>query len=141
MHETLRPFHLAIPVTDLEKAKIWYRDKLGCSFGRETSKWVDFNFFGHQLVAHLVNASSKSSETNMVDGQDVPSRHFGIILTLKDWDSLAQRLKKKNVHFLLLPQTRFRGEAGEQSTFFIEDPFGNALEFKSFRDDFQIFTV
>tara|TARA_Y100000590_G_scaffold460324_1_gene619391 strand:- start:469 stop:900 length:432 start_codon:yes stop_codon:yes gene_type:complete len=135
----LRPFHLAFPVTDLEKARKWYTDILGCSLGRESDKWIDFNMFGHQVVAHLVD-DSDSIALNIVDGDNVPSRHFGVILNPDDWKILVKRLDRKGVDYLINPHTRFKGLPGEQSTLFITDPSGNALEFKSFASDDSIFS-
>lgn len=135
----LRPFHLAFPVTDLEEARKWYTDILGCSLGRESDKWIDFNMFGHQVVAHLVD-DSDSIALNTVDGDNVPSRHFGVILNPDDWRILVKRLDRKGVDYLINPHTRFKGLPGEQSTLFITDPSGNALEFKSFASDDSIFS-
>ncbi|HIB60584.1 MAG TPA: glyoxalase [Candidatus Marinimicrobia bacterium] len=136
----IRPFHLAIPVHDLEIAREFYGDILGCSTGRESENWIDFNFFGHQLVTHLDKNMNISDSTNTVDGDRVPVPHFGIILKKKDWDTLAKKLSAANVDFIIEPRTRFKDNTGEQSTMFIKDPSGNALEFKSFQDDGHIFT-
>tara|TARA_Y100000815_G_C13220098_1_gene453959 strand:+ start:87 stop:509 length:423 start_codon:yes stop_codon:yes gene_type:complete len=136
----IRPFHLAIPVHDLEVAREFYGDILGCSTGRESENWIDFNFFGHQLVTHLDKNMNISDSTNTVDGNRVPVPHFGIILKKKDWDTLAKKLSAANVDFIVEPRTRFKDNTGEQSTMFIKDPSGNALEFKSFQDDGHIFT-
>ena len=141
MVEQLRPFHLAIPVNNLSIAKKWYGNVLGCATGRITTKWIDFNFFGHQLVAHLVPANDSKTVTNRVDGEMVPSRHFGVTLTPGAWKKLVTHLQGNNIEFIIQPQTRFSGKTGEQSTFFIEDPFGNALEFKAFKDDDEMFAV
>ena len=141
MAEQLRPFHLAIPVNNLSIAKKWYGKVLGCATGRITAKWIDFIFFGHQLVAHLVPANDARTVTSRVDGEMVPSRHFGVILTLGAWKKLVTHLQGNNIEFIIQPQTRFSGKTGEQSTFFIEDPFGNALEFKAFKDDDEMFAV
>ena len=141
MKDKLRPFHLAIPITDIHQAHNWYTNILDCTVGRQSEEWVDFNFFGHQLVAHLVSVKEDGTSTNPVDGEDVPSRHFGIIMQIEDWKGLVQQLKEKKIKFLIQPQIRFKGKAGEQSTFFILDPFGNALEFKAFQDDSQIYSV
>ena len=141
MAEKLRPFHLVIPVSNLNLAKNWYGSILGCSLGRQTVEWIDINFFGHQLVVHLVPANEEKVFTNRVDGEKVSSRHFGVILTDNEWKKLVTRLQEKNLKFTIQPQTRFSGKAGEQSTFFIEDPFGNALEFKAFQNDDDIFVV
>ena len=136
----IRPFHLAIPVHDLEIAREFYGDILGCSTGRESENWIDFNFFGHQLVTHLDKNMNISDSTNTVDGNRVPVPHFGIILKKKDWDTLAKKLSAANVDFIVEPRTRFKDNTGEQSTMFIKDPSGNVLEFKSFQDDGHIFT-
>ena len=136
----IRPFHLAIPVHDLEVAREFYGDILGCSTGRESENWIDFNFFGHQLVTHLDKNMNISDSTNTVDGNRVPVPHFGIILKKKDWDTLAKKLSAANVDFIVEPRTRFKDNTGEQSTMFIKDPSGTALEFKSFQDDGHIFT-
>ena len=136
----IRPFHLAIPVHDLEIAREFYGDILGCSTGRESENWIDFNFFGHQLVTHLDKNMNISDSTNTVDGDRVPVPHFGIILKRKDWYTLAQNLSSSNIDFIIEPRTRFKNNTGEQSTMFIKDPSGNALEFKSFQDDGHIFT-
>ena len=141
MAEQLRPFHLAIPVNNLSIAKKWYGKILGCTTGRITTKWIDFNFFGHQLVAHLVPANDAITVTSRVDGEMVPSRHFGIVVTPGDWKELVTHLQGNNIEFIIQPQTRFSGKTGEQSTFFIEDPFGNALEFKAFKDDDEMFAA
>lgn len=137
----LTPFHLAIPVDDLEAAEAFYGDVLGCARGRRSDRWIDFNFFGHQLVAHLSPEAGGRAETNPVDGEDVPVRHFGVVLSPDDWKRLAARLEKAGARFLIAPTLRFKGEAGEQGTFFIRDPAGNALEFKCFNDLRQLFAV
>ena len=141
MAEQLRPFHLAIPVNNLSIAKKWYGKVLGCTTGRLTTKWIDFNFYGHQLVVHLVPADDARTVTSRIDGEMVPSRHFGVLLTLGSWKKLVTRLQGNNIEFIIQPQTRFLDKTGEQSTFFIEDPFGNALEFKAFKDDDEMFAV
>ena len=141
MKDKLRPFHLAIPITDIHQAHNWYTNILDCTVGRQSEEWIDFNFFGHQLVAHLISVKEDGISTNPVDGEDVPSRHFGIIMKMEDWKSLVQHLKEKKIKFLIQPQIRFKGKVGEQSTFFILDPFGNSLEFKAFQDDSQIYSV
>ncbi|MCB1051280.1 MAG: VOC family protein [Acidobacteria bacterium] len=134
----MRPFHLAFPVHDLKAAKDFYCQILGCGTGRESPEWVDFNFFGHQITAHLANTENGVA-TNPVDGQAIPIRHFGIILTMQDWQALAKHLETLNIDFKVKPQIRFRGMAGEQATLFIADPSGNYLEFKAFNDDRSIF--
>ena len=135
----LRPFHLAIPVTDIETTRKFYVDVLQCSVGRESDRWIDFNFFGHQLTSHLVLNTEDSVASNNVDEEAVPVRHFGIILEWKDWQDLADKLKVTQVEFIIEPTIRFKGKTGEQATMFIKDPSGNVLEFKSFRDDEKIF--
>ena len=131
-------FHLAFPVRDLTSARQFYGDLLGCRLGRESDRWIDFDFFGHQITAHLAEDAGESA-TNPVDGDQVPARHFGAILTWQHWHDLAARLRQAGVHFLIEPRIRFEGEVGEQATMFLFDPSDNALEFKSFRDDTQIF--
>jgi extradiol dioxygenase family protein len=131
----LTPFHLAIPVRDLVAARAFYGELLGCPEGRSSSDWVDFDFFGHQLVCHVVTpAAAPPAASNPVDGHDVPVPHFGMVLEMPDWEALATRLKSANIAFVIEPYVRFRGMAGEQATMFLTDPSGNALEFKSFRD-------
>ena len=131
----LSPFHLAIPVDDVEKARTFYRDVMQCEEGRSDELWVDFNFYGHQLVIHY-KAKEKSEDLahNPVDGHDVPIPHFGIVLPPEDWQDLAERLKKHGIDFIIEPYIRFEGQPGEQSTMFFLDPCGNALEFKSFKN-------
>ena len=136
--QPIRPFHLAFPIKNIEEAKSWYTNILGCSVGRESERWIDFNFFGHQISAHLSEKSDLTTH-NKVDEQEVPSRHFGVILTPSDWDILAKRLTDLETDFIIEPYTRFEGEKGEQSTFFIKDPSDNYLEFKSFKNDTMIF--
>lgn len=135
---SLRPFHLAIPVDNLEQARHFYANLLGCEVGRTSSRWVDFNFFGHQLTVHL-DDSADGIGTNAVDGKQVPVRHFGIILEWEQWHSLAEHLQKSGVDWVIEPGIRFQGKTGEQATFFLHDPAGNALEFKSFKYDAAIF--
>jgi hypothetical protein len=131
-------FHLAFPVTSLEAARAFYGETLGCAEGRSAPDWVDFDFHGHQIVAHLAPADVAAA-TNLVDGEDVPVRHFGLILAPADWRRLADRLVAAGVRFLIEPQVRFQGQPGEQSTMFLLDPCGNALEFKAFADDTMVF--
>ena len=138
---SIRPFHLAFPVQDLKETEIWYTTILGCTTGRKSDKWIDFNFFGHQLVAHLVKKKDDKMQSNMVDGDQVPSRHFGIVMEMLEWDAFVGELKSKKMDFLIQPQVRFKGEVGEQATFFILDPFNNALEFKAFQNDGHIFNA
>tara|TARA_B100001250_G_C19786166_1_gene784252 strand:+ start:244 stop:675 length:432 start_codon:yes stop_codon:yes gene_type:complete len=135
----IRPFHLAFPVTSITKTINWYVQVLGCTIGRKSENWVDFNFFGHQISAHKVQNQIKSSATNPVDGHNIPSRHFGIILKMNQWDQLCDRLTNLNINFIIEPNTRFKGEKGEQATFFIQDPSKNVLEFKTFKNDNMIF--
>ena len=139
MEKSLRPFHLAFPVLNITETKEWYTEILGCSVGREAERWIDFNFFGHQISAHL-SESLDSITYNQVDSKQIPSRHFGIILTSSDWNTLAERLTDLKIEVKINPYTRFKGEKGEQSTLFIEDPSGNCLEFKSFKNDEMIFS-
>jgi extradiol dioxygenase family protein len=136
---TLPRFHLAFPVRDLDEARAFYGDLLGCPEGRSSPEWVDFDFFGHQIVAHLSPEAEAPSATNPVDGEEVPVRHFGAILTPEAWQALAERLKGAGTRFIIEPQVRFKGEPGEQSTLFFLDPSGNALEFKAFADDAMVF--
>ena len=137
--KNLRPFHLAFPVFDLEEARDFYVNTLGCSIGRESDQWIDFNLYGHQVVAHLSPNEIKDESRNQVDGDAVPVRHFGVILENNEWQKLVDRLKTKGEDFLIEPRVRFEGKSGEQRTLFILDPSGNALEFKSFADDDHIF--
>ncbi len=127
-------FHLAFPVTDLEGARRFYGELLGCAEGRASEDWVDFDFYGHQIVAHKVGAARMADATSLVDGQQVPVRHFGVILDLPAWESLAARLEAAGTAFIVKPYVRFKGLPGEQATMFFLDPFGNALEFKAFAD-------
>lgn len=136
----MQPFHLAIPVKNLEPCRTFYRDVLGCSEGRSDSHWVDFNFFGHQLVIHQDRTLSKTRTTsNPVDGKSVPIPHFGVLLKWEQWEELAKRLKNIGTKFIIEPYIRFEGKPGEQATLFFLDPEGNALEFKAFRDQSEIF--
>lgn len=133
------PFHLAFPVDDLAAARAFYGELLGCSEGRSSPEWVDFNFYGHQIVAHLAPGEAGHRTTSSVDGNNVPVRHFGVILTMKEWEALADRLVRAGIKFVIEPHVRFKGQVGEQATMFFLDPFGNALEFKAFEDMTQIF--
>lgn len=138
---TARPrFHLAFPVRDLAEARAFYGGLLGCREGRSADHWVDFDFFGHQIVAHLSPHGAAHKSQNCVDGEAVPVRHFGVILDLPEWHDLAGKLKQKGVVFLIEPTVRFQSQPGEQATMFFEDPSGNALEFKAFADDVMVFT-
>jgi uncharacterized protein len=134
----LTPFHLAFPVDNLEAARRFYGGVLGCPEGRSSESWIDFDLFGHQIVAHLAERPTKE-HANKVDGHDVPVPHFGVVLPPVEWNALAQRLKASGVAFVIEPYTRFAGEPGEQSTMFFLDPAGNALEFKAFADVGQLF--
>jgi hypothetical protein len=136
----MRPFHLAFPVDNLEKTREFYTKILGCKEGRSSDRWIDFDMFGHQVVAHLVD-SLEETQTNPVDGDDVPASHFGVILDLEDWKKLSNRLNKIDMKFIIEPHVRFKGEAGEQATMFFLDPCGNALEFKAFKSDDMIFAT
>jgi extradiol dioxygenase family protein len=133
------PFHLAVPVDDLRAARAFYGDLLGCPEGRSSEAWVDFDFYGHQVVAHLSPDEVGRAAVNPVDGKEVPVRHFGVILPWDAWQELAHRLRAAGVRFIIEPGIRFAGQVGEQATMFLLDPAGNALEFKSFRDMGRIF--
>lgn len=137
----VRPFHLAIPVTDLVAAEEFYCGVLGCGKGRTAPRWIDLNFFGHQVSLHLVDENDDGAATNPVDGDSVPSRHFGVVLDMDEWRALADKLEKAACEFLLSPRIRFEGEIGEQATLFISDPSSNALEFKGFADSTQLFAT
>ena len=131
----MTPFHLAIPVRDLASARAFYGGVLGCPEGRSSTDWVDFDFFGHQLVCHAVESDGAGRPAhNPVDGHDVPVPHFGMVLEMPDWEALAARLKLAGTTFVIEPHVRFPGQPGEQATMFLTDPSGNALEFKAFRD-------
>ena len=134
----MRPFHLAFPVDNLDKTRTFYTKILGCNEGRSSGRWIDFDLYGHQVVARLVDTLTRV-ETNEVDGDNVPASHFGVILEMKDWEELAARLKESDIKFIIEPHIRFKGEPGEQATMFFLDPCGNALEFKSFNRDDMIF--
>ena len=133
------PFHLAFPVKDIASTRAFFGDLLGCEIGRSTDKWIDFNFFGHQLSAHVKPEELTQAQTNAVDGKNVPVRHFGAVLEWNQWHMLADKLKDHGIDFVIEPYIRFEGEVGEQATMFFFDPSGNALEFKSFKDPSQIF--
>ena len=135
----IQPFHLAIPVQNLEKCRTFYRDVLQCKEGRSSDHWVDFDFFGHQLVIHQKDDFSPERISNPVDGHDVPVPHFGVVLKWEDWEALAERLQKANTKFIIEPGIRFQGKVGEQATMFFNDPENNALEFKAFKDMSQLF--
>ena len=131
------PFHLAFPVRDVESTREFYAHVLGCPVGRSAERWIDFDFFGHQLSAHV--APEEALATNAVDGDDVPVRHFGVVLGMGRWRELADHLRGRGIDFLIEPRSRFAGEVGEQATFFVRDPSGNVLEFKAFGDPSRIF--
>jgi hypothetical protein len=136
---TTPPFHLAFPVHDLAAARRFYGDLLGCPEGRSSPEWVDFDFRGHQIVAHLSPAECRAAADGQVDGEAVPVRHFGLVLSMADWRTLADRLTAAGLRFLVEPAVRFVGQPGEQATFFVLDPSGNALEFKAFADPSRLF--
>ena len=136
----MRPFHLAFPVDDLEKTREFYTKILGCIEGRSSDRWIDFDMYGHQVVAHLVDDLDQVA-TNAVDGDDVPSSHFGVILEMEQWNQLADSLVKLGIEFIIEPHIRFKGEPGEQATMFFLDPCGNAIEFKAFKSDDMIFAT
>jgi len=133
------PFHLAFPVHDLQHARAFYGGLLGCKEGRSSEQWIDFDFYGHQVVAHLSAPEAGPAATNLVDGKAVPVRHFGVILPWDEWQQLADRLRQAGARFVIEPGIRFAGQVGEQATMFLLDPSGNALEFKTFRDLNRIF--
>lgn len=136
----LTPFHIAFPVDNLDTARAFYGGTLGCPEGRSSEQWIDFDFFGHQIVAHLKPSTGDNKRHhNPVDGHDVPVPHFGVVLTMQDWEALAERLRTAKVQFVIEPYIRFKGEVGEQATMFFLDPAGNALEFKAFADIGQLF--
>ena len=133
------PFHLAFPVHDLAAARAFYGGLLGCPEGRSSDEWIDFDFFGHQIVAHLAPGSTAGAVNNHVDGHDVPVPHFGAVLGMPEWETLAARLKAAGVAFAMEPTIRFKGQPGEQATMFFRDPSGNALEIKAMRDPTNLF--
>jgi len=140
--DSIRPFHLAIPVHDLDAARAFYGGLLGCPEGRSDTQWIDFDLYGHQLVTHVKEGMvpfEADAHSNAVDGHAVPIPHFGVVLTLEDWEALAERLRAANIAFVIEPYIRFKGQPGEQATMFFHDPSGNALEFKAFRDLSQLF--
>ena len=142
--KSLTPFHIAFPVDDLDAARHFYGTTLGCPEGRSSDAWIDFNLFGHQIVAHRVEKNAGAGprgDSNPVDGHDVPVPHFGVVLPPTEWQALAARVKNAGVRFVIEPHTRFPGQPGEQSTMFFLDPAGNALEFKSFADMGQLFAT
>jgi len=135
----IRPFHVAFPATELAKTRYFYETILGCMVGRTSDTWIDFNLFGHQVTAHLCPTESRETPTNPVDGKKVPVQHWGVILSMEQWQALAEKLKAQGVQFIIEPYVRFKGEVGEQATMFFLDPSGNALEFKAFQQDKAIF--
>lgn len=137
----MRPFHLAFPVHDLAAARGFYAGVLGCAEGRSSDHWIDFDLYGHQIVTHLDPAMTPRPITNAVDGHDVPVPHFGVVLTMDQWQALADRLTSAGVAFGIAPHIRFKGQVGEQATMFFADPSGNALEFKAFADDAMLFAT
>ncbi len=134
-------FHLAFPVRDLASTRRFYGEVLGCAEGRSSAHWIDFDFYGHQLVAHLAPTEVGHRVTAAVDGAEVPVRHFGAVLGMQDWQALAERLRALGVQFIIEPQVRFAGQVGEQATMFLLDPSGNALEFKAFADPARLFAT
>lgn len=139
MVAALQPFHLAIPVANLEHARAFYGQLMGCEEGRSAEHWIDWNFYGHQLVTHVAPERLQPVHHNPVDGHDVPVPHFGVVLTMPDWYTLAERLQAAGQKFVIEPHIRFKGQIGEQATMFLYDPSGNALEFKAFEDISQLF--
>jgi extradiol dioxygenase family protein len=137
-NDSLKPFHVAIPVDNLKECRYFYREVLQCKEGRSSNKWVDFNFFGHQLVIHETSKRN-FSESNPVDGHEVPVPHYGVVLEWETWHQFVEHLKTKQVTFAIEPYIRFQGKVGEQATMFFYDPSGNALEFKAFKDPSQLF--
>ena len=135
----LAPFHLAFPVHDIAAARAFYGDLLGCPEGRSAPEWVDFNFYGHQIVAHLAPQELTKAATNGVDGDQVPVRHFGVVLGMGEWQEIADKLGGAGIKFIIEPHVRFKGEVGEQATMFFLDPSGNAMEIKAFADMSSLF--
>jgi extradiol dioxygenase family protein len=137
----MAPFHLAFPVADLASTRDFYGRLLACPEGRSSEEWIDFNLYGHQIVAHLAPAKTEADHHNAVDGHEVPVPHFGVVLPWDEFHALAARLRAHGVRFVIEPYVRFAGQVGEQATMFFRDPSGNALEFKSFRDLSQLFAT
>lgn len=140
MKDNLNPFHLAIPVSNLEKSVIYYRDILGLKEGRSSNKWADFDFFGHQLVCHVSNSINEQI-TNPVDGEEVPVPHFGVVLSIEEFEEFLLKINDKEIDFIIEPTIRFKGEVGEQRTMFFRDPSGNAIEIKAFKDMENLFNA
>lgn len=138
-HTAIQPFHLAFPVRNLEEARDFYGRKLGCPEGRSSPDWIDFNLYGHQIVAHLSPEACGAAALNAVDGHGVPVRHFGVVLTMEQWEAMAGKLTDDGTEFVIEPYIRFKGEVGEQATMFFFDPSGNALEFKAFKNMDSLF--
>ena len=139
MKDKLNPFHLAIPVSNLEESVAYYRETLGLREGRSSKKWTDFDFFGHQLVCH-VSDSINEQVTNPVDGEEVPVPHFGVVLSIEEFEEFLLQINDKNIDFIIKPTIRFKGEIGEQRTMFFKDPSGNAIEIKAFKDIGNLFS-
>ena len=139
MKDKLNPFHLAIPVSNLEESVAYYRDTLGLREGRSSNKWADFDFFGHQLVCHVSNIINEQI-TNPVDGEEVPVPHFGVVLSIEKYEEFLLQINDKNIDFIIKPTIRFKGEIGEQRTMFFRDPSGNAIEIKAFKDMNKLFS-
>ena len=137
----MRPFHLAFPVTNLLETEKFYLEVLGCSIGRRTPKSINFNFHGHQIVAHLVDSMPDNTDDGRIDGKNVPPFHFGLVMEWNDWNHFRDKLIKRNFEFRIKPHIRYPGKVGEQATLFLNDPSGNAIEFKSFRDDERLFAT
>lgn len=137
--QMIPPFHLAFPIRDIEETRAFFRDLLGATVGREAERWIDFDFYGHQISAHLIDEPETNSPCNIVDGKAVPVRHFGLILPMTDWRALRDRFTAAGIEFLIEPHIRFEGLPGEQATMFLTDPSGNGLEFKAFADHNSIF--
>ena len=135
----LPPFHLAFPVRDLAEARAFYGETLGCPEGRSSNEWIDFNFYGHQIVAHLSPSQCTPAATSSVDSHQVSVRHFGAVLSIPEWEVLAEKLKAVNTQFVIEPYIRFKGEVGEQATMFFHDPSGNAIEIKAFANMDSLF--
>ena len=138
---SLRPFHFAPPADALAAARAFYGGVMGCAEGRSSDEWIDFDFYGHQIVTHLAPGQAGDRASNHVDGHGVPVPHFGIVLTMEDWQALADRLRAAGTEFVIEPTIRFKGQAGEQATMFFRDPAGNALEFKAFASDAMLFAT